>query len=81
MDELLGKTNYYDDVLKLREIGVDDWERPIYKDEKGRIYKDINLGKGKLDLYSVINNSLLGEPLEKITNIVKILPKRNALER
>ena len=81
MFELLNKRNYCDNTIKIRKIGVDSWERPVYKDEKGRIYKDINLGIGKIDLYSVINNSIYGEPFTKITGVFKIIPKREIYER
>ena len=39
-------------MKKLHYIGVDSWSRPVYKDEKGKFYKDVNLGCGEPYLHS-----------------------------
>lgn len=49
-------------MIKLYYIGIDDWSRPVYKDETGRIWKDVNLGSGVPDLYRSSNNEIDGEP-------------------
>ena len=46
---------------KLTYIGTDDWEQPVYKDENGRLWKDINLGRGNPYLHSSSNNEFDGE--------------------
>jgi len=49
-------------MKKLHFIGVDAWDRPVYKDESGQIWKDVNLGCGKPYLHSVSDNEVDGEP-------------------
>ena len=61
-------------MKQLTYIGTDDWEQPVYEDENGRLWKDINLGRGEPHLHSSSNNEFDGEadtPLigdYKITN-------------
>lgn len=47
---------------KLEFVGIDSWDRPVYKDENGTLWKDINLGQGVPLLYSACNNEFDGEP-------------------
>ena len=50
-------------MRKLEFAGVDSWDRPVYKDEEGRYWKDVNLGKGNPDLHrSSPSNDFEGEP-------------------
>jgi len=49
-------------MKKLRLIGVDGWDRPVYKDEAGKLWKDVNLGSGTPYLHNVVNNDFEGEP-------------------
>ena len=49
-------------MKKLHFIGVDSWDRPVYKDESGTVWKDVNLGKGNLSLHSSVDNDFDGEP-------------------
>jgi len=49
-------------TIKLEYIGTDSWNRPVYKDDNGNIYKDVNLGKGNPDLHTSTNNNFDGEP-------------------
>lgn len=52
--------------MKLKPTGKKDhWQRPIYKDEKGNIYVDIELGKGKPSIHTVTKE---GEPDIPIKN-------------
>ena len=49
-------------MRKLTFIGVDSWSRPVYKDNKGKLWKDANLGSGVPSLYRASNNEFDGEP-------------------
>ena len=49
-------------VKKLHFIGVDGWSRPVYKDETGKLWKDVNLGDGIPSLHSSADNEFDGEP-------------------
>ena len=60
------------EILKVKFVGIDNWDRPVYKDEKGTIYKDTNLGKGKIKLCTSVNNDFYGEPLIPVREDVKI---------
>lgn len=40
--------------LVLAFLGMDDWNRPVYKDETGRIFKDINCDDYPLELCTVV---------------------------
>lgn len=60
-------------ILKVKYIGIHDkWSMPVYKDEKGTIYKDTNLGKGKIALCTSSNNDFYGEPDIPVREDVKI---------
>jgi len=48
--------------LNIQFIGVDNWDRPVFRSEKGILYKDVNLGNGNLALYTSCNNKFEGEP-------------------
>lgn len=43
-------------------IGVDYWDRPVYRDPTGRLWKDITLGSDMPRFYSACNNDFEGEP-------------------
>lgn len=50
-------------ILELKYIGKDDWSRPTYKDQYGRLWKDIDLGYFEPPhLCSVVGNEIDGEP-------------------
>jgi hypothetical protein len=49
-------------MRELRFIGIDYWDRPVYQDESGRLWKDVNLGDGELSLHSASDNDFEGEP-------------------
>ena len=46
----------------LKFIGVDDWDRPVYRDTNGLLWKDVTLGSDTPELYSACNNDFDGEP-------------------
>ena len=49
-------------MKRLHCIGIDYWDRPVYQDESGEIWKDVNLGCGKPYLHNATNNTFDGEP-------------------
>ena len=49
-------------MTKLHFIGVDGWGRPVYQDESGKLWKDVNLGDGEPYLHSSCDNEFEGEP-------------------
>lgn len=49
-------------MKKLRFLGIDSWSRPVYQDETGRLWKDVNLGRGTPSLHSSSGNDFEGEP-------------------
>lgn len=59
-------------ILKIKFVGIDNWDRPVYKDEKGNIFKDTNLGHGKLALCTSVNNDFYGEPDAPIFEDIKV---------
>ena len=63
-------------MRKLIFIGVDSWSRPVYKDEKGRLWKDINLGCGTPYLHSVSPpKDFEGEPDSPIVGEYEIVKR------
>ena len=41
-------------------------------DKEGNIYKDVNLGRGELDLHTAVNNDFYGEPDSPISDDIKV---------
>lgn len=60
-------------IRKLRYIGTDWWSRPVYKDQAGKIWVDINLGEGVPFLHSVVDNEMDGEPDRPLRGEYRIL--------
>lgn len=59
--------------LVLEYTGMDDFSCPVYKDQFGKLWKDIDLGKGaEPNLYSLSFNHIDGEPSHPITAGVHI---------
>ena len=58
--------------LKVKFVGIDSWDRPVYKDKEGNLYKDVNLGRGELDLHTAVNNDFYGEPDSPISDDIKV---------
>lgn len=65
-------------MKKLRFIGIDYWSRPVYKDESGRIWKNVNLDYGKPAFYSATNNSFDGEPDTSINDEFEIVKQEDS---
>ena len=66
------KPNLSEKVLNIKFIGIDNWDRPVYKDENGRILKDTNFGIGEIALCTSSNNSFYGEPDTPINEDTKV---------
>ena len=49
-------------MLKLSYIGIDSWDRPVFQDESGKLWKDINLGDGVPSLHRSVDDEFDGEP-------------------
>lgn len=70
--------------LELVYVGDDSWDRPVYKDKSGNLYKDTSLGQGnnlKSSLYTANNNEFEGEPnfpIDKnvIVKVIRYIPIR-----
>ena len=60
-------------MRKLKFIGVDGWSRPVYQDESGKLWKDVNLGDGVISLHSSVDNDFDGEPDMPITGEFEIV--------
>lgn len=58
--------------LCVKLVGVDNWYRPVYIDKQGRLYKDVNLGCGVIDLCTASSNDFYGEPEASIGDEIKI---------
>lgn len=72
------------DKLTLTYIGADSWDRPVYKDETGLLWKDVDPRPNKeADLCTSSNNEFEGEPdtnmcyIKKYENVcVEYIPRR-----
>lgn len=58
--------------LNIVFVGIDNWDRPVYKDKRGNYYKDVNLGMGELDLCTSSNNRFDGEPDSYVDSNIRI---------
>lgn len=64
-------------IQMLFYIGVDSWGRPVYSDEHGNLWKDINpRSRVPPDICSVVGNEFEGEPNSSIKYEFKLLPSR-----
>ncbi|MCI9976488.1 hypothetical protein JY742_10185 [Clostridioides difficile] len=64
-------------------IGLDSWSRPVYKDDNGKYWKDIDnrkawLGYKNENICNACNNEYEGEPDMPMSNNIDIIfiPKR-----
>jgi len=62
-------------MLKLNYVCKNDWDMPVYKDQNGKLWLDVNLGKGQLDLCSSSNNEIDGEPCYSINTEYELVTK------
>lgn len=50
-------------VLHLKFAGMDSWDRPVYEDDDGTLWKDVDPKAGmKPNLCTSVNNEFDGEP-------------------
>lgn len=72
------------DKIKLQYIGMDSWDRPVYKDEHDRLWKDLDSREEvSPDLCTSLNNEFDGEPdtpmrvMEKYKQVqIEFVPER-----
>ncbi|NDO52045.1 hypothetical protein FMM75_22655 [Lachnospiraceae bacterium MD335] len=58
--------------LVLSYMGMDSWDRPVYKEPNGRLWKDVSPVKHqKPDLCTSVNNEFDGEPDDNMRYIEK----------
>ena len=58
---------------RLKFLGIDSWYRPVYKDENGKLWKNVNLRQYERDgLFSSNNNAFDGEPDCPMNGDVKV---------
>ena len=75
-------------VVTLRHIGRDSWSRPVYKQEDGTLWKDVDPSEGSdLKLCTSINNAFDGEPCDPMYVMkrfedaeIRLLPRRDTWE-
>lgn len=67
-------------VLNLTFLGFDDWENPVYKDQNGKLWKDVEMKSteladgeevNKFDLCVCVGNQFDGEPDTCMGNLKK----------
>lgn len=74
----MGKDDMKSTILELDYIGEDFWSRPVYKDQFGKLWKDVELGQGtQPSLHASTGNEFDGEPDFPIEKefIVRSAPK------
>ena len=50
-------------ILHLRYLGRDSWDRPVYMDDEGIVWKDIEpIAESKAQLCTSVDNEFDGEP-------------------
>lgn len=49
-------------MVKIIFLGYDDWDRPVYKTEKGSLVVDVNMDADNMRLFAKYNNEFQGEP-------------------
>lgn len=63
-------------VLELKYIGEDYWSRPVYQDQHGHLWKDVELGDNdNPSLHSSTNDDFDGEPDTPIRSQFVIVQK------
>lgn len=50
-------------MAEMKFIGTDSWDRPVYEDPEGNLWKDVDPRRGSAaSLHSALNNEFDGEP-------------------
>lgn len=64
-------------MVDLKFICVDGWDRPVYSDPKGNIWKDVNPFRDRQAyLCAATNNELDGEPDYEFDDVPRFIPAR-----
>ncbi|MCA5014581.1 MULTISPECIES: hypothetical protein [unclassified Enterococcus] len=64
-------------TIEMKFIGIDDNGRPVYEDNHGKLYKDVDYDENsEPKIYSVNENFFEGEPDIPIKKIVSFIPER-----
>ena len=63
-------------MKKIKLLGIDSHNRPVYEDERGQLWKDVTLGSGNPSLYNAYNNAFDGEPDIPIQGDFEIIDDR-----
>jgi len=72
MNSVKGKS----EMLVMEFVDVDDWSRPVYRDNRGRQWIDVNCGEGEPDLHRSTDDLFLdGEPDWRIEEEYEIASK------
>lgn len=68
--------------LILNYMGDDDFAMPVYQDQFGHYWKDVNLGEPEQPyLYSVLGNTFDGDPNTPITQEFTIITKKETVSK
>lgn len=71
------KDEYWRDAETAMFIGMDSWDRPVYKLFDGTLIKDVNPREQfEPDLHYSSDNDFDGEPSFRIGRLIKLLPQR-----
>ena len=76
-------------IISLKYIGRDSWSRPVYQQEDGTLWKDVDPREGrKPELCTSVNNAFDGEPCDpmRVMNQFKdaeicFIPQRDTWEK
>lgn len=64
-------------MITMEYVGMDSHDRPVYKDESGKLWKDTDpRSHVPSSLCSALNNEFDGEPNLPFHGRAKLLPKR-----
>lgn len=63
--------------LTITFIGWDSWSRPVYKDENGKLYVDVDPREHRQpDICTKYNNEFDGEPCDPVEAEFEFIPHR-----
>lgn len=57
--------------LVLNYVGIDSWDRPVYKNEEGNLFKDVDARKNRGPEICTVYGGMEGEPDTPIIYISK----------
>ena len=69
-------------MVDLKFVGVDGWDRPVYSDNEGNLWKDVNPFQDRQAyLCAATNNEFDGEPDYEFEYVPKFIPARAVWKR